>query len=127
MEQARIEHAHNGRLLTYITSADALVNNYHMPIDICHMCIISRTKYIISIEISDIFRSKYCFFLNPHTWSLLRHAQSRVRFCIARIFEFDRSNLYLQKSQRHGKVHQGTFTQNRVEGVLVPKCRSKCK
>ena len=27
MEQARIEHAPNGRLLTYITSADALVNH----------------------------------------------------------------------------------------------------
>ena len=27
MEQARIEHAPNGSLLTYITSADALVNN----------------------------------------------------------------------------------------------------
>ena len=26
MEQARIEHAPNGSLLTYITSADALVN-----------------------------------------------------------------------------------------------------
>ena len=27
MEQARIEHAPNGSLLTYITSADALVDN----------------------------------------------------------------------------------------------------
>ena len=27
MEQARIEHAPNGSLLTYITSADALVND----------------------------------------------------------------------------------------------------
>ena len=27
MEQARIEHAPNGSLLTYISSADALVNN----------------------------------------------------------------------------------------------------
>ena len=73
----------------------------------------------ISIEI--------LFFLNPHTWSLLRHAHSRVDLRIARKFEFDRNNLDLQKSQRHGKVHQGTFTQNRVESVLVPKCRSKCR
>ena len=29
MEQARIEHAPNGSLLTYITSADALVNNWY--------------------------------------------------------------------------------------------------
>ena len=27
MEQARIEHASNGSLLTYITSADALMNH----------------------------------------------------------------------------------------------------
>ena len=60
---------------------------------------------------TDIDRN-IVFFLNPHTWSLLRHAQSRIRFRIARIFEFDRNNLYLQNSQRHGKVHQGTFTQN---------------
>ena len=79
----------------------------------------NRDIRYISIEI--------LFFLNPHTWSLLRHAQSRIRFRIAHIFEFDRNNLYLQKSQRHGKVHQGTFTQNRVESVLVSKCRSKCK
>ena len=31
MEQARIEHAPNGSLLTYITSADALVNEQEMP------------------------------------------------------------------------------------------------
>ena len=67
------------------------------------------------------------FFLNPHTWSLLHHAHSRVDLRIARKFEFDRNNLDLQKNQRHGKVHQGTFTQNRVESVLVPKCRSKCR
>ena len=30
MEQARIEHAPNGILLMYITSADALVNNLLM-------------------------------------------------------------------------------------------------
>ena len=28
MEQARIEHAPNGRLLTYITIADAMVNKW---------------------------------------------------------------------------------------------------
>ena len=30
MEQARIEHAPDGSLLTYITSADALVNNTYV-------------------------------------------------------------------------------------------------
>ena len=32
MEKARIEHAPNGSLLTYITSADALVNNIQMDL-----------------------------------------------------------------------------------------------
>ena len=42
MEQAQIEHAPNGRLLTYITSADdALVNNI----------VITHKNYLIAGEI----------------------------------------------------------------------------
>ena len=60
------------------------------------------------------------FFLNPHTLSFLRHAQSRIDLRIARNFEFKRNNLYLQKSQRHGQVHQGNFIQNSVESSRRP-------
>ena len=35
MEQTRIEHAPNGSLLTYITSADALVNKSHSSLLFC--------------------------------------------------------------------------------------------
>ena len=80
----------------------------------------------MSIDISHIFRSKYCFFLNSHTWSFLRHAQSHIDLRIARNFEFERNNLYLQKSQRHGQVHQGVLYKI-VSKALVLQCWSKSK
>ena len=47
MEQARIEHAPNGSLLTYITSADALVNNVYVNI-LKHVCFKTvSTLYIV--------------------------------------------------------------------------------
>ena len=74
--------------------------------------------------------------LNRQTMHLPRKYLPLVWFILQRPPFFTRKNgrigtasdsLYLQKSQRHGKVHQGTFAQNSVESVLVPKCRSKCK
>ena len=38
MEQARIEHAPNGSLLTYITSADALVNDFKFMAALSRKC-----------------------------------------------------------------------------------------
>ena len=54
--------------------------NYHMPIEICPTCNIPRTKYINSIEISDIFRSKYCFF-SIRTRGLCCVMRSLVAIC----------------------------------------------
>ena len=67
-----------------------------------------------------IYFDRNIVFLNPHTLSFLRHAQSRIDLCIARNFEFERNNLYLQKSQRHGQIHQGNFIQSSVESSRPP-------
>ena len=56
------------------------MHNYLMSIEICHICNIPRTKYIISIEIFDIFRSIYCFF-SIRTRSLCCVMRSLVSIC----------------------------------------------
>ena len=45
MEQARTEHAPNGSLLTYITIADAMVNNCHPQEDGNKKIMIRRRRY----------------------------------------------------------------------------------
>ena len=57
MEQARIEHAPNGSLLTYITSADALVNK-HTSGSICNKNrSINKKNVFASIIITFIKKS----------------------------------------------------------------------
>ena len=47
MEQARIEHAPNGSLLTYITSADAMVNKPHSNLLFCFIILFSFTHDVL--------------------------------------------------------------------------------
>ena len=54
-----------------------------MPIEICPTCNIPRTKYINSIELSDIFQSKYCFF-SIRTRGLCCVMRSLVSICAYR-------------------------------------------
>ena len=64
MEQARIEHAPNGSLLTYITSADALVNNAFLDWVMNAFSLHTEPPPRISVEISKCrkqqYKAKYC-------------------------------------------------------------------
>ena len=64
MEQARIEHAPNGSLLTYITSADALANH----------CIVTAVNewniWIRSICTSSIYQQHHCIVTAVNEWNI---------------------------------------------------------
>ena len=63
MEQARIEHAPNGSLLTYITSADALVN------------------YIYKMLINDLVFQLGCIWFTVNWPQYDRYTAARITIC----------------------------------------------
>ena len=75
----------------------------------------------MSIDISHIFRSKYCFFSIRIGGLFLGYAQSRINLRIARNFEFEKTIYTYKKASVMGKFTREILYKI-VSKVLVLQC-----